>query len=323
MTKILIAEDENIVAWDIKEALEKLGHTVVGRVVSGVEAIQTAAATRPDLVLMDIRLEGDIDGVAAAAEIYNRFHIPVVYLTAYADDHTLEQATATNPFGYLVKPFQRRELHTTIQVALRRYQQEFESNAVKQQFQLNLISQLQERSAQLQQAIAYTHLMSQVLDQVHTASNEHQILQTVIQELGFALDADYCWIALYDRKYATATITYEYISSDQPVKHSAIGIQIDRQRYSRFYRHLLEKQSWLSPPQAILPVPYQSLLALANQMLICPISQPQGTFQAENQQTIGEVGILTTGKPPWCLPQASLISQIISYAVSSCGFPFP
>ena len=140
LTKILIVEDENIVAWDIKEALEKLGHTVVARVVSGAEAIQIAATARPDLVLMDIRLEGDIDGIAAAAEIYSRFDIPVIYLTAHADDDTLDRATATNPFGYLVKPFRERELHTTIQVALRRHQQEFESNAVKQQFATTLTS---------------------------------------------------------------------------------------------------------------------------------------------------------------------------------------
>ncbi len=140
MTKILIVEDENIVAWDIKEALEKLGHTVVASVVSGAEAIQIAATARPDVVLMDIRLEGDMDGIAAAAEIYSRFDIPVIYLTAHADDHTLERATATNPFGYLVKPFRQRELHTTIQVALRRHQQEFESNAVKQQFATTLTS---------------------------------------------------------------------------------------------------------------------------------------------------------------------------------------
>ena len=74
--------------------------------------------TRPDLVLMDIMLEGDMDGVEAAGQIHERFRIPVVYLTAYADDDTLRRAKITEPFGYLLKPFNESELHTTIEIAL-------------------------------------------------------------------------------------------------------------------------------------------------------------------------------------------------------------
>lgn len=124
MAKILIVEDETIVAWDIKETLEKFGHTVVDLVVSGSEALGSAFNDSPDLVLMDIRLEGDIDGITAGEEIYQQLKIPIVYLTAHADELTLARATRTNPFGYVLKPFQPQSLQSTIKVALQRHQVE-------------------------------------------------------------------------------------------------------------------------------------------------------------------------------------------------------
>jgi PAS domain S-box-containing protein len=124
MAKILIVEDEIIVAWDIKETLEKLGHTVVDLVVSGAEALGSAFNDSPDLVLMDIRLEGDIDGVTAGDEIYQQLKIPIVYLTAHADELTLARATKTSPFGYIIKPFQSQSLQSTIKIALQRHQVE-------------------------------------------------------------------------------------------------------------------------------------------------------------------------------------------------------
>jgi PAS domain S-box-containing protein len=124
MANILVVEDEIIVAWDIKETLEKLGHTVVDLVVSGAEALELTATDRPDLVLMDIRLEGDMDGIVAGGEIYDRFNIPVVYLTAHADEFTLERAMKTAPFGYIIKPFQSQSLQSAIKIALQRHQVE-------------------------------------------------------------------------------------------------------------------------------------------------------------------------------------------------------
>jgi PAS domain S-box-containing protein len=121
MARILVVEDEIIVAWDIKENLEKSGHTVVNLALSGAEAIQSATTDVPDLVLMDIHLEGDIDGIEASDDIYHRLKIPVVYLTAHADEFTVARATQTNPFGYIVKPFQLQSLQTTIKIALQRH----------------------------------------------------------------------------------------------------------------------------------------------------------------------------------------------------------
>jgi PAS domain S-box-containing protein len=124
--KILIVENESIVAEDVNHILQRLGYPVVGKVSTGEDALLTAEQTRPDLVLMDIMLEGDLDGIDTAAQLKNRLRIPVVYLTAYAEDSTLQRAKITEPFGFLVKPFEERELHSTIEMALYRHRMEDE-----------------------------------------------------------------------------------------------------------------------------------------------------------------------------------------------------
>ena len=116
--RILMAEDENVVAMDIRAVLESLGYSVTEVVSSGEKAILSASEMRPDIVLMDIRLKGDVDGIEAAEQIQKRFHIPVIYLTAHSDDATLQRAKMTEPYGYILKPFQERELHTTVEMAL-------------------------------------------------------------------------------------------------------------------------------------------------------------------------------------------------------------
>ncbi len=115
---ILIVEDERIVAKDIDERLKELGYKVAGTVSTGEKAVEKAEVLHPDLVLMDIRLKGDMDGIETAETIKNRFDIPVIYLTAYADEATLERAKVTEPFGYILKPFNERDLHSTIEMAL-------------------------------------------------------------------------------------------------------------------------------------------------------------------------------------------------------------
>jgi len=115
---ILIVEDERIVSADIKISLQKLGFDISGTAVSGEEAIKKAEKLMPDLVLMDIILRDKMDGIEAATLISSRFDIPVVYLTAHADDKTLERAKITEPFGYLLKPFDDKDLHTTVEMAL-------------------------------------------------------------------------------------------------------------------------------------------------------------------------------------------------------------
>jgi len=115
---IMVVEDSGIVALDIKQCLLSLGYQVPAVVSSGEEAVDKAIEFGPDLVLMDIMLKGDMDGIEAAAEIRSRLNIPIIYLTAYSDRETLKKAKITEPFGYIIKPFEERALHTTIEMAL-------------------------------------------------------------------------------------------------------------------------------------------------------------------------------------------------------------
>ncbi|MFQ6043066.1 MAG: response regulator, partial [Candidatus Poribacteria bacterium] len=117
-TQILVVEDESIVAKDIQKSLQILNYDVCAVVSSGKEAIEKVKENYPDLVLMDIVLKGKMDGVEAAKEIRNNFNVPVVYLTAHADERTLERAKITEPFGYIIKPFEDRDLRTAIEMAL-------------------------------------------------------------------------------------------------------------------------------------------------------------------------------------------------------------
>lgn len=123
-TRILIVEDEIIVGLDIQHELTGLGYRVTGVVASGQEAIQSASQTKPDLVLMDIRLAGEMDGIAAAQQIRQNVSVPIIYLTAYADAETLQRAKITEPFGYIIKPYQERDLHITIEMALYKHRLE-------------------------------------------------------------------------------------------------------------------------------------------------------------------------------------------------------
>ena len=116
--RILVVEDERLVAKHIENMVRGLGYDVAGVAATGEDAVRIALGTLPDLVLMDIMLRGDMDGIAASEQIWDKAAIPVVYLTAYADEATLERAKVTDPFGYLLKPFEERELYTAIEMAL-------------------------------------------------------------------------------------------------------------------------------------------------------------------------------------------------------------
>jgi two-component system, cell cycle sensor histidine kinase and response regulator CckA len=130
---VLIVEDERIVANDLQARLEVLGYPVIAIASTGDQALKSIETHRPDLVLMDIRLKGAMDGIQTAETIHSRFGIPVVYLSAYADVNTVERAKRTEPFGYLVKPFQDSELRTTIEMALFRKRTEDERHSLQAQ----------------------------------------------------------------------------------------------------------------------------------------------------------------------------------------------
>jgi len=131
--KILVVEDEGIVVLHIKNTLERLGYEVAGIAATGEDAIMKAMEDRPDLVLMDIVLKGPVDGIDAAEKIRAIFSIPVIYLTAHADEMTLKRAMATEPFGYIVKPFRKRDLFIAIEFALYKSRAEAERTTLVQE----------------------------------------------------------------------------------------------------------------------------------------------------------------------------------------------
>ncbi|MEI6045221.1 MAG: response regulator, partial [Chloroflexota bacterium] len=117
-TRILVVEDEEIVAADLRSTLRKFGYDVIASVSSGEEALAQVATYQPDLVLMDIILKGKMDGVEAAEQIRTKYNIPVIYLTAYSDETTLHRAKITSPYGYILKPFDNHELAIIVELAL-------------------------------------------------------------------------------------------------------------------------------------------------------------------------------------------------------------
>ena len=122
--RILVVEDEAVVALDLRNRLDRLGYKAIMTTGRGDEAIQLCEKLQPDLVLMDIRLQGPVDGITAAESIRLQYHLPVVYLTAHADESTVARARLTEPFGYILKPFDERELRTVIEMALYKHQAE-------------------------------------------------------------------------------------------------------------------------------------------------------------------------------------------------------
>ena len=123
-SKILVVEDESIVAAHIEESLKHSGYQVTDTVPYGEQAVESIMRNRPDLVLMDIVLNGLMDGIEAGKDIYSNFDIPIIFLTAHADKKTLARAKRVRPFGYLVKPFKENDLHSGIQMALEKHRQE-------------------------------------------------------------------------------------------------------------------------------------------------------------------------------------------------------
>ena len=132
ISNILIVEDDSSMVQLLKLTMERLGYSVVGQASSGKDAIDLATELNPDLVIMDIQLEGDIDGIEAAIKIRETCNIPVVYLTAHEDDDLFQRAKGTEPFGYIIKPFVDKELRNVIEIALYKDRQEKKLKAMRE-----------------------------------------------------------------------------------------------------------------------------------------------------------------------------------------------
>jgi len=183
-TRILIVEDERIVAEDIKTTLEDLGYEVCGLMASGSEALARMDELRPDLILMDIVLKGELNGIEAAEKVRSELSIPIVYLTAYGDDATIKRAKLTEPYGYIMKPFNDRELCSVIETAL--YKHGVEQN-------------LAHLNAVLRAICNVNQLITKETDR-------DRLLQGVCDNLIATLGYYNAWIALFDES-GSITIT--------------------------------------------------------------------------------------------------------------------
>ena len=166
--KILVVEDERVVALHLRQQLSLMGYAVPAMATQGAQALRYVMDLRPDLVLMDIHIEGDMDGIETASRIPPEFHIPVIYLTAYSEEQTLERARATKPYGYLLKPFSERELHATIQMVLERRRADVAANETAERLEQAVV----ERTCEL--IAANRELERQTSERIKAEQTLHQ-----------------------------------------------------------------------------------------------------------------------------------------------------
>ncbi len=137
-TTVLVVEDERMIAEDISESLQNAGYSVPEIVDCGPDALERSLALRPHLIIMDIKLKGDWDGIETAEAILKQHDCPIIYLTAFADSDVIDRAKVTNPFGYVLKPFRHRELRAMVELSLHNYRRE-QQNRQRQQKILDML----------------------------------------------------------------------------------------------------------------------------------------------------------------------------------------
>lgn len=204
---IHIVEDESIVALDIQNKLQRMGYEVGPIAASGEEAVKLAEEFRPDLVLMDIGLRGAMDGIEAAEQIRERLDLPIVFLTAYADSGILARAKVTEPSGYIVKPFQGRELQATIEMALYKH----------------------EVSAALQRRNVVLEMLNELSREVSLTVEVSPIMNTVARATAEAVAATSAYVCDWDEEAQTSTVMGEYFSrrASELERISDLGVTYD------------------------------------------------------------------------------------------------
>ena len=131
---VLVVEDENIIAKDIQQSLKKIGYSVPVVVDSGEKALEAIERARPDVVIMDIMLAGEMNGIDTADKIREKYNIPVIFLSAFADDNTLKRAKIVEPYGYILKPYKDKELQTAIEVAIYKHEKDTQRQKERDSF---------------------------------------------------------------------------------------------------------------------------------------------------------------------------------------------
>ena len=192
--KTMVVEDEHITALDISRMLERAGYAVTALASTGERAIQKVAETAPDVVLMDIKLKGDMDGISTAAIIRDQFDLPIIYLTAYSDDATLERAKLTSPYGYLLKPINEKELHATVETTLYRHKMEVE---------------LRQRNRELS-------LLNKIISASATSIEPEEFLKIACFELANGFDLPVAAALSYNKNNQMVTVIAQQNRINQP-----------------------------------------------------------------------------------------------------------
>jgi PAS domain S-box-containing protein len=218
--RILVVEDQRIIAADLASTLKKLGYSVVGTAATGDDAVARACELGPELVLMDVRLRGEMDGIEAAAAIRRRADIPVVYLTAYADAETIARARLTTPFGFVVKPFDERELCAAIEIALYKHQTDRELAEERARRQVAEESQRALSASEEQFRSAVIHAPVPMM--LHADDGEVlAVSEAVIEGTGYSRESirtldDWIQLAYGERAAEIRTIVERAFEGDPP-----------------------------------------------------------------------------------------------------------
>ncbi|TFG72667.1 MAG: response regulator [Anaerolineales bacterium] len=234
--KIIIVEDESITAYDLQVRLENMGYTVPAIASSGDQAIRAVAAHQPDLLLMDINIRGERDGITVAQEIRERFDIPIIYLTAFADTATIERASYTEPFGYLIKPFQEQELYSNVEMALYKHKSE---------------QRLRENERRLQISTERLHALHTIEQSILGADSPRDISQTALQSIGTLVACRHALVMNIDDQKQTAEILASYAMNLTQMK--TISLFIDDANFT----HVMQSGeiSVVSAPELFTTLP--------------------------------------------------------------------
>ncbi|WP_297336930.1 response regulator [Algoriphagus sp.] len=236
--KILIVEDEVIIAEDLRDILESMGYEVVDLVMSAREALQVLGSEAVDLVLLDIRIKGGKDGINLAADINENFKIPFVFLTSHADTTTLERAKEVRPYGYLVKPFSEKEIHATLQMALSNFQSEQSKTQENSTEEFILQDCLFVRNNGLLVKVFFKDILYFESDGNYTkvyTQDKKFVIRAILKELESKLDQKQ--FARIHKSYLINLTYIEAIDSNE-VHISGKRIPLSRNQYSWLINHI-------------------------------------------------------------------------------------
>jgi signal transduction histidine kinase len=221
-TRVMIVEDERIVALNLRQRLTRLGYDITALATSGKQALAEIEREPPDVVLMDVNIDGEMDGIETASCIPERHRLPVIYLTAYSEEATLERGRATKPYGFLLKPFSERELHATIQMVLERQR----ADSLARENEHRLESLVAERTAELRQQTAERMKAEEALRQAHKMEAIGQLTGGIAHDFNNLLQGILGSLSLLRRDLARGELgrTERYIGAAEASAQRAAGL---------------------------------------------------------------------------------------------------